>query len=207
MSFAGLYSRVSTKDQDLEVQKEKQLEFAKKQGHEVYCIYEEKISGWRGDRPELLRMIADAEAGKFSVLVVLRIDRLGRSFADLIDIVNRLDEAGVSVVSVSEGIDTRSKLGKYFLWILGIVAEMEREWIQDRLDAGRDYARVHGTKSGKPMHRPKKKLPMKDSRIKELYLGGMSMSELANSNSCNVSVIKSRLVEQKVEIRTYKKKS
>lgn len=136
------YARVSTKDQNLNLQ----IEALKKAGCEK--IFNEKISGSTKNRPELDKMIAHLR--KDDVLFVWRLDRLGRSLKNIIDLVLSLSEKGVVIKGISDGVDTSTSSGRLFLNIMASLAEYERELIKERTNAGLQSARARGRTGGRP---------------------------------------------------------
>jgi len=87
-------------------------------------------------------------------VIVHDLTRFGRSTADLLFQINRLDGNGKLFISIKDNIDISTKTGKLLLGLLSVIADYERETIRERMDAGKEYAKVHGTRSGKPMNRP-----------------------------------------------------
>ncbi|WP_297921660.1 recombinase family protein [uncultured Agitococcus sp.] len=138
------YARVSTDEQLLDLQ----LDALKKYGCEK--IYQEHISGGRGrkERPQLADCLSNIRSG--DTLVVWRLDRLGRSLKDLIEIVGELDRLGVGLVSLRENIDTTSATGRLIFHVFASLAQFERELIQERTKAGVEAARARGRKGGRP---------------------------------------------------------
>lgn len=136
------YARVSTKDQNLNLQ----IEALEKAGCEK--IFNEKISGSTKNRPELDKMIAHLR--KDDVLFVWRLDRLGRSLKNIIDLVLSLSEKGVVIKGISDGVDTSTSSGRLFLNIMASLAEYERELIKERTNAGLQSARARGRIGGRP---------------------------------------------------------
>jgi len=136
------YARVSTKDQNLNLQ----IEALEKAGCEK--IFNEKISGSTKNRPELDKMIAHLR--KNDVLFVWRLDRLGRSLKNIIDLVLSLSEKGVVIKGISDGVDTSTSSGRLFLNIMASLAEYERELIKERTNAGLQSARARGRTGGRP---------------------------------------------------------
>lgn len=136
------YARVSSDDQNLDLQRDA-LKLA---GCER--IYEEKESGGKADRPELLRMMEALRGG--DTLVVWRLDRLGRSLKHLIATVEQLEEMGVGFRSVTEAIDTTTSGGKLVFHIFAALAEFERALIRERTRAGLKAARARGRQGGRP---------------------------------------------------------
>ena len=136
------YARVSSDDQNLDLQRDA----LRRAGCER--IYEEKESGGRTDRPELLRLLDALRAG--DSLVVWRLDRLGRSLKHLVETVERLEALGVAFQSVTEAIDTSTSGGKLVFHIFAALAEFERTLIRERTQAGLQAARARGRQGGRP---------------------------------------------------------
>jgi DNA invertase Pin-like site-specific DNA recombinase len=135
------YARVSTEDQHLDLQHDA-LRAAG-----CYTIYEEKISGKSKDRPELHNCLKALRAG--DTLVVWRLDRLGRSLKDLIDIVASLEKNNINFVSITEKVETNSAAGKLIFHLFGALSEFERQLIRERTKAGIAAARARGRKGGR----------------------------------------------------------
>lgn len=136
------YARVSTKDQNLELQ----IEALQKVGCEK--IYQEKISGATKTRPELDSMIVHLRKG--DEVYVWRLDRLGRSLKHIIDLVLDLSNKGIIIKGISDGVDTSTTSGRLFLNIMASLAEYERELIRERTNAGLQSARARGKIGGRP---------------------------------------------------------
>jgi DNA invertase Pin-like site-specific DNA recombinase len=136
------YARVSSDDQNLDLQRDA----LKAAGCER--VYEEKESGGKTDRPELLKLMDVLRAG--DTLVVWRLDRLGRSLKHLIATVETLEAGGVGFSSVTESIDTTTSGGKLVFHIFAALAEFERTLIRERTQAGLKAARARGRQGGRP---------------------------------------------------------
>ena len=136
------YARVSTQDQSLDLQ----IDALKKEGCER--IYAEKESGMKDDRPKLLELIGYARKG--DILVVYKLDRLGRSTKRLIELTDELDEKEIELVSIRDSIDTTNAVGKAMFRMLAVLSEMERDLISERTRAGLVSARARGRKGGRP---------------------------------------------------------
>jgi len=126
----------------------------------------DKMSGVRDDRPEFLKMLEMARPG--DVIVVWRLDRLGRSLRQLIETVNQMSERGIELRSIKENIDTTTPTGKLMFHIIGAMAEFERDIIQERTLAGLEAARARGRKGGRPKVTETMK-PRNIALAKELY--------------------------------------
>ncbi len=128
------YARVSTQDQNIDLQ----LDALKK--CECSVIYQEKKSGKNNDRPELKKMLQSVREG--DVLVIWKLDRLGRSLKDLVQLVGQLQEKKVDFVSLQDSINTSTPQGRLFFHIGAAFAEFEREIIRERTLAGLASARA-----------------------------------------------------------------
>src|SRR5436190_4915815 len=155
---AALYTRVSTVarsrrgneltfDQRPEVQEEPLRKLAERRGWIITRVYTDRISGSADVRPGLTELLADARRGFFDVVIVCRFDRLSRSVPHFLNTVDQLRQSGIEFVSHEQNFDTTTAMGKFTLTMFAALAELEREVIRERVQAGLDYARIHGTKS------------------------------------------------------------
>ena len=135
------YARVSTSDQNLDLQLDELNRF----GCEI--IYKEKTSGKSKDRPELSKMTAQLRKG--DIVTVWKLDRLGRSIKDLIDLVASFKDRGVDFVSIKDGINTGTATGRFTFNIFASLAEFEREMIRERTLAGLSAAKARGRIGGR----------------------------------------------------------
>jgi DNA invertase Pin-like site-specific DNA recombinase len=135
------YARVSTEDQNLELQRDALT----RAGCEV--IYEETASGKNADRPELEHCRKALRSG--DTLVVWRLDRLGRSLPDLVKIIGDLEHDGIGFESLTEQIETSSAAGKLVFHVFAALAEFERSLIRERTKAGLASARARGRVGGR----------------------------------------------------------
>lgn len=129
-------------------------------------VFIDKMSGKRFDRPEFLRMLDMARPG--DVIVVWRLDRLGRSLKQLIETVTLLGSRGIELRSLKESIDTATPTGKLMFHIVAAMAEFERDVISERTQAGLEAARARGRRGGRPKAIQKIE-PRNLARAKELY--------------------------------------
>lgn len=136
------YARVSTQEQDAELQR-----VALREGG-CERIFEETASGAQRDRPQLAAALEYMRKG--DTLVVWKLDRLARSLKQLIETVERLDEAGVGFKSITESIDTTTPGGRLIFHIFGALAEFERSMIRERTMAGLVAARARDRIGGRP---------------------------------------------------------
>ena len=135
------YARVSTDEQSDNAQIDA-LNSAK-----CERIYREKYSGRSKSRPELERMIDVLREG--DVIVVQRLDRLGRSLKDLIELLESFKSRQVQFISLNENIDTTTAVGELAFHMIGSIAQFERRLISERTKAGLDAARARGRKGGR----------------------------------------------------------
>ena len=136
------YARVSTADQTLKGQ----LEALKAAGADP--IYREKVSGVRADRPQLAKLMGTLKPS--DVVVVTKLDRLGRSTRELLDLIDRIGKAGASFRSLGDPLwDTGSSQGRLLSTLLAAIAEFERELIRERTGEGRKRAMAAGVKFGR----------------------------------------------------------
>jgi DNA invertase Pin-like site-specific DNA recombinase len=139
------YARVSTDDQDLSLQ----IDALEQHGIAKSLIFMDKLSGARSDRPGLAKCLDALQSG--DVLVVWRLDRLGRSMRHLITLVEDLRGRGVGFRSLNEGaIDTTNASGELIFNIFSALAQFERRLIQERAKAGLAAARARGRQGGRP---------------------------------------------------------
>ena len=139
------YARVSTDDQDLSLQ----IDALEKHGIPKSLIFTDKLSGAKDDRPGLTKCLDSLQGG--DVLVVWRLDRLGRSMRHLITLVEDLRSCDVGFRSLNEGaIDTTSASGELIFNIFSALAQFERRLIQERTKAGLAAARARGRCGGRP---------------------------------------------------------
>jgi DNA invertase Pin-like site-specific DNA recombinase len=144
------YARVSSRDQNLDLQRDALTAAA--------CdrIYEDTISGARKDRPGLAQALDVLREG--DTLVVWKLDRLGRSVRDLLDFAGGLSDRGIGFVSLTDSIDTTTASGRFFFNVMASLAQMERELMVERTQAGLTAAREQGRIGGR-------KRIMTDSKI------------------------------------------
>ncbi len=150
----ALYARVSTVNhgQDSGLQLEELRQVAAQRGWIVAKEYVDNgVSGSKTSRPALDQMLADAQAGRFDVLVVWKLDRLAQSLQTLLGLLDQLAGWGVGFASLRDaGIDTTTPTGRLLLQLLGAFAEFERALIQERVVAGVRRAKAAGKHCGRP---------------------------------------------------------
>lgn len=138
------YARISTQDQDA------QSQVIALKSAECESVFKEQASGGRWDRPELHRLLEQLRAG--DTVVVWKLDRLSRSLKDLLTILEKIETAGATFLSLTESIDTSTPAGRMMMQIVGSFAEFEREMLRERTKNGLEAARKEGRIGGR---RPK----------------------------------------------------
>ena len=171
------YARESTQDQDLRLQYEAL--------RQVPCdkIYEDKASGAKASR-EGLRLVLDI-LRENDTLVVWKLDRLGRSVKDLVNIICDLEQRGVHFNSLTEQLDTSTTAGRFFFHVMASLAQMERDLTIERTRAGLEAARQQGRTGGR-------KRKMDDSKIaaaKRLLEDGTSPREVAKNLGVSIPTL------------------
>ncbi len=190
------YARISTNNQSFD----SQVEALKKAGCKK--IYRDVASGARSERPALNDMIENLRAG--DVLVIWKLDRLGRSLNHLIAVVNELMERGVGLKSIKDPIDTTTPQGRLSFNLFASLAEFERDLIRERTQAGLSAARARGRRGGRPKGMPKKAEPTACA-AETLYLAGeLSVQQIADKLGISKSTLYSYLRHRGVEIGAYK---
>ena len=147
---AGLYARVSTHDQQtLGLQSEAMTTYIKNRGWVATKQVEDVGSGSK-DRPGRESLLMAARRREIDVIVVWRLDRWGRSVADLMATLREISELGVGFVSLTEALDLTTPTGRAMAGMLAIFAEFEREILRERVRAGIAQARKEGRSHGRP---------------------------------------------------------
>lgn len=174
----AIYARVSTSHhgQSVEMQLRDLRQLADRRDLEIvreYC--DEGVSGATDSRRALDAMLADAKRGKFEALLIWKLDRLGRSLAHLVRLLEDFRAWGVELISLSEGLDFSTATGKLLYQIISAFAEFERDCIRERVRAGLRNAMAKGKKLGRP------KIAADCSQIALLRSQGQSWASISKS--------------------------
>jgi DNA invertase Pin-like site-specific DNA recombinase len=147
-------------------------------------VYREKISGARSDRPQLAKLMASLRKG--DVVLVTKLDRLGRSTRELLDLIHRIDQAGASFKSLGDPLfDTTTSQGRLLTTMLAAIAEFERELIRERTSEGRKRAKARGVRFG----RPPKLTPHQRVEALRRRADGEPLADIARSYAVDRSMI------------------
>ncbi|MCL2876530.1 MAG: recombinase family protein [Betaproteobacteria bacterium] len=171
------YARVSTQDQNLDLQ----IGALRQAGCER--IFEDKVSGSRAERPGLTKAMEMLREG--DAFVVWKLDRLGRSVKQLVDLVGTLQQQGIQFKSLTDSIDTSTPSGRFFFHVMASLAEMERELIVERTRAGLAVAHQLGRKSG----RKPKMTSSKIESARKLLAVGTPPKEVAKNLGISVPTL------------------
>jgi DNA invertase Pin-like site-specific DNA recombinase len=201
---AAIYTRVSTRgtskygdktafDQNPEVQEAPLRDFIRSRGWTLEKVYSDRESGRKHDRHALKQLMTAARRREIDVIVVWRFDRMSRSTAHFLEVVEELRQLGVDLVSHSQAFDSTTPMGKFTMTMFGALGELEVETIRERVEAGLDYARKHGTKSGKAIGRPK--LVFSRDEVRALYAGGKSIREIGQQLGLSRGTVSRTLAE------------
>jgi len=149
----ALYCRVSTstKDQTTENQLRELNSYCDRMGYEVIKIYEDQISGakTREKRPAYNQLCNDAFLKKFDAVIAWDVSRFGRSLKEFVSFLADMDDKGIGVVAVKNGLDTSSSTGKMMMKMIGVMEEWNREMLVERTKSGLARTRANGTKLGR----------------------------------------------------------
>ncbi len=162
------YARVSTQDQNLQLQ----LDALKEAGAKK-VFQDQGISGAKAERPALSKLLEHVREG--DEVVVWKLDRIARNTRNLLDLVDDLKALGVTFRSVTEGISTTGAMGKAMITIMGALAELERDQIIERTKAGLASAKARGRLGG----RPPKVTDAKMELCRKMFREGQSANEIA----------------------------
>ena len=174
MLRAGLYARVSTNDQQtLPMQLRALREYAVRRGWLVISQVKDIGSG-ASQRQMREKLIEAARRREIDVVLVWRLDRWGRSVADLLATLQELEHLGVGFVSLTEALDLTTPAGRAMAALLAVFAEFEREVLRERVRAGLAHARQNGKRLGRPLT-----AGLHADQVRKLRRAGMSKSAIA----------------------------
>lgn len=172
------YARVSTIGQKLD----RQIDNLTAAGAER--IYQEKYTGTSRIRPELNNMLETLRKG--DILVIDSLSRLSRTTKDLLQLIDRLTDIGVELVSLKENIDTQTPTGKFVLTVLAALSQMERDMIVERVNDGLNAARARGVQLGR---KPKLEEDKRDAITKAVRSGAMSAGDASRAYGVSIRTI------------------
>lgn len=186
----ALYARVSTGEQNCDLQLCEMREYAARRGWPVSAEYvDQGISGAKSSRPALDRLMADAAQRRFDVVLVWKLDRFGRSVLHMNQALAQLRSYDVRFIATTQGIDTdfNNPMAGFLLQILSAVSEFERALIRDRVTAGLRSARAKGTRLGRPV------VIADVQKLARMHGAGMSLREIAAKTGLSKGTVSNRL--------------
>ena len=202
MKRAAIYVRVSTSKRDeagelqnpaLQVTALRSAIRARGWRRAPRWLYQDRASGADSSRPGYRALLADAKRGAFDVVLVWRFDRLARSAQELINALEEFRALGIDFLSHQEALDTSTPAGKVLYTMIAAFAEFERNIIQERVRAGIDHARAHGTRSGKAIGRPRR--TFRRDKAARMRREGVSIRQIAVRLKVGVGTVQRALQE------------
>jgi putative DNA-invertase from lambdoid prophage Rac len=188
----GLYARVSTLDQQtLPLQIRALREYAFKRGWAIAAEIKEVGSG-ASQRELRTTLIAAARRREIDVVLVWRLDRWGRSVADLVSTLQELQHLGVGFVSLTEALDLTTPAGRAMAGLLAVFAEFERDILRERVRAGLAHARQQGKQLGRPPS-----VVHNAAEVRHLCRQGISKSEIARRLEIGRTSVRRLLAQKK----------
>lgn len=173
------YIRVSTQQQSLDAQRDA-LSLAGVQPRDMYA---DKSSGARADRPQFLRLLNDAQPG--DTITVIGFDRFGRNTALIFQTLNDLTQKGIYVRGLREQVDTSTPAGRMVAGLFSVIAEYERELINERSLAAREARQARGLPTG----RPRALSPQAVSQARALHDAGVPVRQIAPTLRCHPATL------------------
>ena len=188
----AIYARVSTDEQNPELQLRELSDYAERRGFAIHREYIERASGDRRRRrraPEFEALMADARRRRFDCVLVWKYDRFARTLGALIAALEEFRDLGIDFISHTQAIDTTTPMGRLFFHVIGSFAEFERDVIVERVKAGLANARAKGKKLGRPV-----KDPEAADRVAALRANGMSLRAIAAAEGMSASSVRKILL-------------
>lgn len=193
----ALYARVSTDGQTVENQLEELREVARRHDWEIVHVFADRgISGTKGrdERPALNSLIEAIARRDVDMVAAWSVDRLGRSLQHLIPFLADLQAKEIGLFLLRQGLDTSTPSGRAMFQMLGVFAEFEAAMIRERVRAGVARAKRKGTKSGRPIGRPKLD-PARETTVREALAGGAGILKVARAVGVGTGTV-ARIAEE-----------
>jgi len=177
------YARVSTSKQSLDLQ----IKSLREAGVKTSRVFTDKVSGSHVEREGLNLLQVKVEQG--DVILVMKLDRLGRDTADMVQLIKGFDEMGVAVRFLDDGISTEGTIGKMVVTILSAVAQAERQRILERTNEGREEAKANGVKFGR-------KRTINRNELQDLHKRGLGATDISKHMKIGRSTVYKLLNER-----------
>lgn len=195
-----IFARVSTNVQDYDRQVNELTVLAKSNGWSVEAVFAEKISGAKAntERTELLNMISYVESNHINKVLVTELSRLGRDTLQVLEVIQMLNEKGISLYIQNYNIETLTKDGKvnamsqFLITILAEVARMERKTIRERVESGYKNYRANGGKVGRKIGYKKAEETIREQYTEEIKLlkKGYSLRNISKLTGTSINTIR-----------------
>jgi DNA invertase Pin-like site-specific DNA recombinase len=190
----ALYARVSSIDQQtLDMQLENMNAYAINRGWQIVITVADVSSGAE-HRPNRQNLLKAARRRQIDAILVWKLDRWGRSLADLTSTLSELNELGVGFISLTEALDFTTGAGRALAGLLAVFAEFERDLLRERIKAGIAQARKKGKNHGRP-----KSAALKAQQVKQLFAAGISKAEIARRLGIGRTSVRRLLVQDTLE--------
>lgn len=183
MKRVVIYARVSSADQNVATQLCDLRPLAAARGYQIVGEYTDTISGTKGKRPGLDRLMSDARRGRFDVVLVWAFDRMARSVRHFLEVLDELNRLNIGFVSFRENIDTDSALGRAMVVIVAAISELERSLIVERVKSGMRRAKLEGRQIGRA------RLDIDREQVVIDRRGGMSLTLVARKHSISRATV------------------
>lgn len=169
----AIYARVSTTEQDCELQLREMRQFAALRGWQIVGEYvDHGFTGTNSNRPELKRLMTDSKKRKHDLVLVWKLDRFARSLKEIVLMLQELSEIGVEFVSQKDNLDLSTSQGRLMMHMIAAFSQFEADLIKMRVKAGLENARAKGIMLGRPKKRD-------DQKIRQLRSEGHSLRQVA----------------------------
>lgn len=177
MKRAVLYTRVSSPDQNAQMQLLDLRQMAAQRGYEIVAEYSDTITGTKAKRPGLDQLMSDARRGRFDIVMVWAFDRMARSVKHFLDVLDEFNRLNIGFISFRENVDTDSALGRAMIVIIAAISELERSLIVERVRAGMRRAKLEGRQIGRA------RLDIDREQVVEDRRNGMSLTQVAKKHA------------------------
>ena len=195
----AIYSRVSTHDQDEQLQVPRLRDFCNRLGYEIYKEYSDVASGKNANRPGWKALQSDARRGEFEAIIVVKLDRIMRSLAQLLDVLQDFEKRRISIITLDQGtIDMSSANSRLQISIIAMVAQWEREIISERTKEALRAKKARGEVLG----RPSANFNLRMAAL--MRIDGRSWDYIAASLQVNPSTLKNHRKEIEKEMERIK---
>lgn len=179
----AIYARCSTELQNPDMQISELTEYASRRGLDVVGVFTDIASGSKDNRPELNKALALAKQRKIDVLLVWKVDRLGRSLRHLVNTISELEAVGVSFISLKDGLDFSTPAGRLMFNVIAAMGQFERDLIRERVKSGMANAKRKGIRLGR------KTVPVNEAEIRRLRSEGLSFGAISKQTGLSVGTV------------------